>query len=205
MLVSCLPSSSCLLVGGGVNMNWAYLTPMLDATNIKEPMIESLLDRTNEDWGKLFKLVPVEGVHDLDMEMILKDLSKTVRKKMSGSPNTKRQADARLYESVANSIKKARKVLVEGLTAKHTNQDINSSLDEARNPDEAKVKAFFAAVATCLDLAVGYTMGTKRMTELIYNTFQNEIANLKESIAGTKAITTMLEGTIGTRCKSIEG
>ena len=92
--VSCLPSASCLLVGGGVNMNWAYLTPMLDATEIEEPMIESLLDRTNEDWGKLFKLVTVEAVHDLDMEMSLKDLSKMVRKKMLGSPNTKRQADA---------------------------------------------------------------------------------------------------------------
>ena len=203
--VSRLPSSCCLLVGGGINMNWAYLTPMLDATDIEGPMIESLLERTNEDWGKLFELVAVEGVHDLDMETSLKDLSKTVRKKMLGSPNIKRQADERSYENVAFGVKKARKILADGITASKANTDIKSSLDENGHPDEEKVKAFFEAVATRLDLAVGYTMGTERMAELLYEAFKMEVATLEESIGGTKAITTMIEGTIGTRCKSIEG
>ena len=203
--VSRLPSSSCLLVGGGINMNWAYLTPVLDATDIEAPMIESLLERTNEDWGKLFELVAVEGVHDLEMETSLKDLSKTVRKKMLGSPNIKRQSDERTYENVAHGVKKARKILADGITAQSANTEIKLSLDDSGNPDEAKVKAFFEAVATRLDLAVGYSMGTERMTELLYEAFRTEVATLEESIGGTKAITTMLEGAIGTRCKSIEG
>ena len=52
---------------------------------------------------------------------------------------------------------------------------------------------------------MGYTMGTERLAELLYEAVRGEIANLEELIGGTKAITTMLEGAIGTRCKSIEG
>ena len=71
-------------------MSWGFLAPALDTTNLEGSMVDSLFSRVNEDWGKLFQLVAVEGVTDVETETSLKDLAQTVRKKMLvGTPNAK--------------------------------------------------------------------------------------------------------------------
>ena len=198
-------SSRCLLVGGGANLSCGFLTPLLDASNLEPSLISSLLGRVNEEWGQLFELVAVEGIQDLETEESVKDLSKTVRKRMLGTPNVKRQADDRAFLSCSDSVKKARHVLRDGLTAKHVNELIKASADANGNPDADKLQEFHDAVAIRLDLSVGYSMGLERLLDLLKESLQAEIIALEDKVGGTKATTTMIEGAVGSRCKTMEG
>ena len=74
-------------------MSWGFLNLLLDATNLEPSLISSLLGRVNKEWGQVFELVAVEGIQDLETEESVKDLSKTVKKRMLGTPNAKRHAD----------------------------------------------------------------------------------------------------------------
>ena len=104
-------------------MSWGFLAPALDATSLEDSMVDSLLSRVKEDLGKLFELVAVEGIMDVETETLLKDLTQTVRKKMLfGTQNAKRAADDRLYSNYLDSVKKARTILMEGLTAQHMSE-----------------------------------------------------------------------------------
>ena len=54
MLEMVFPGSCCLLVGSGADLAQGFLSPVLDATMLLEPMIQSLQGRVKEDWGKTF-------------------------------------------------------------------------------------------------------------------------------------------------------
>ena len=141
-------------------MSWGFLAPALDATALEDSMIDSLLGRVNKDWGKLFKLVAVEGVTDVETETSFKDLTQTVRKKMLvGTPNAKQAADDRLYGNYHESIKKARTILMEGLTAQHMSKYVASSRSIDGAMDEDKMVEFLSEISKRIDLAVGYSMG----------------------------------------------
>ena len=152
--------SSCfLLVGSGPSLSWGFLTPALDATALKESMVDSLLLRVKEDWGKLFELVAVEGVTDVETENSQKDLTQAVRKKMFvGTPNAKRAAVDQLYGNYHESVKKARTILMEGLTAQHMGEYIVSSCTNTGIMDEEKMAEFFEFISKRIDLVMGYSI-----------------------------------------------
>ena len=107
-------------------------------------MVNSLLSRVNEDWGKLFELVAVEGVTDVETETSPKDLTQTVKKKMLvGTPNAKQATDDWLYSNYHKSLKKARTILMEGLTAQHMSEFVVSTWSNTRIMGEEKMAEFF--------------------------------------------------------------
>ena len=87
VLLSCFSGFHFLLVGGGTNMSWGFLSPALDATNLEPSLILSLLGRANNEWEQVFELVAVEGIQDLETEESVKDLSKTMKKRMLEEKN----------------------------------------------------------------------------------------------------------------------
>ena len=180
--------------------------PALDATALEDSMVDSLLSRVKEDWGKLFELVAVEGVTDVETETSLKDLTQTVRKKMLiGTPNAKRATDDRLYSNYLDSVKKACTILMEGLTAQHMSKYVASLMTDSGELDKGKMVEFFDTILKRIDLAVGYSMGLDRVLELMHESIRSEVLGLEDAVGGTKATATMLEGAIGIRSPSLEG
>ena len=109
--LSCFSGSCFLPMGGVTNMSWEFLTLVLNASNLELLLISSLLRQENKEWGQVFELVAVEGIQDLETEEFEKDLSKTVKKIMLGTPNVKHHADEQAFDSCSNGVKKARRVL----------------------------------------------------------------------------------------------
>ena len=187
-------------------MSWGFLAPALDVTALEDSMVDSLLSRVKEDWGKLFELVAVEGVTDVETETSLKDLTQTVRKKMLvGTPNAKCAADDCLHSNYLDSVKEVHTILMEGVTAQHMSEYVVSSFTDTGELDEAEMVEFFDTISKRIDLAVGYSMGLDRVLELMHKSIRSEVLGLEDAVGGTKVTATMLEGAIDIRSPSLEG
>ena len=159
----------------------------------------------NEDLGQFFKLVEPEGIQDLKTEVSVLDLLKTVKKKLLGTPNVKRCADGQAFYSCAVDVKRAQHVLKEGLSVQHMNRVVAESCDDAGNPATDKFREFHDAIAVHLDLLVSYSMDLDWLIELLQDSIHDKILALEDKVGETKATTTMLEGILGSWCKTVEG
>ena len=83
------------------------MSPVLDASNLLENMIHSLLGRVNEDWGRTFEFVAVEQIKDLDAGGNLLKLTKTVKHKLLSTPNPKRSNHTENFETNLDKVKRA--------------------------------------------------------------------------------------------------
>ena len=71
--------------------------------------------------------------------------------------------------------------------------------DAAGNPEAEKLKEFYDAILLHLDLLVGYAMGLDQLVKLLQDSLQ---AEKKDKVGGAKTTTTILEGSIGSCCRT---
>ena len=199
------PGTRCLLVGSGAELTRGFLSPVLDATSLSDSMIQSLLGRVNEDWGKTFELVAVEEIEDLAAEDHLLQLTRTVKRKLLSTPNARRTNAAQSFESNLEKVKRARHLLVNGPSAAALRESLNTVKALGKSPPKEALKVYCDGLDGRIDLTVGYCHGMETLIELLERAMKNELLSVEEAVNGTKAIVTMLEGNIGKRASSLEG
>ena len=199
------PGNRCLLVGSGPGFTRGFMSPMLNATSLSDPMILSLLGRVNEDWGKTFELVAVEEIEDLDAEDNLLQLTRTLKRKLLSTPNARRTDAKQTFESNLDKVKKAQHLLINGPSAASLRESLNTVKALGKSPPKEALKDYCDGLDGRIDLTVAYCHGMETLIELLERAMKNELLSVEEAVNGTKAIVTMLEGNVGKRAASMEG
>ena len=205
VLETAFSGSRCLLVGSGPGLTRGFLSPMLNATALSDPMISSLLGRVNEDWGKTFELVAVEEIEDLDAEDTLLQLTRTVKRKLLSTPNARRTDAKETFESNLDKVKRARHLLIDGPSAASLRESLNTVKQLGKSPPKEALKDYCDGLDGRIDLTVAYCHGMETLIELLERAMKHELLSVEEAVNGTKAIVTMLEGNVGKRVPSMEG
>ena len=205
VLATVFPESCCLLVGSGPELTRGFLSPVLDATTLSDPMIQSLLGRVNEDLGKTFELVAVEEIEDLDAEDNLLELTRTVKRKLLSTPNARHTDAMQTFETNLDKMKRAQHLLINGPSAASLKESLNMVKALGKSPHKEALKDYCDGLDGRIDLAVAYCHGMETLIELLERTMKNELLSIEEAMNGTNAIVTMLEGNVGKRAASMEG
>ena len=192
-------------MGSGPELTRGFLSPVLDATSLSDPMIQSLLGRVNEDWGKTFELVAVEEIEDLDAEDNLLELTRTVKRKLLSTPNTRRTDAMQTFETNLDKVKCAWHLLINGPSAASLRESLNTVKALGKSPPKEALKDYCDGLDNRIDLIVAYCHEMETLIELLERAMKNELLSVEEAVNGTKAIVTMLEGNVGKRAASMEG
>ena len=167
------------------------MAPVLDATNLSETLIHSLLGRVDKDWGKTFELVVVEQIEDLNAEGNLLELTK-FKQKLLSTPNPKRNNQTKNFEYSLDKVKKACKILMKGPSAVLLRKKLDTVRELGKSPPKEALRSYYDGLDGHIDLTVTYCHSMETLIEMLQQSLAHEMLTMDEAVSGTKAIVIMI-------------
>ena len=192
-----LTSKSFLAVKG--NARTAFCQPCLGTEDLDTSLVESLLlRRADVDWGSQFNLINCEEVKDLKNEEDITDQARTVKKSkrgystpMKGVPDNDVLLETQqVLDDIYHDLK-----ALDDVTIALENVGLES--DETKRT--GLYSEFQAAVASKLDLIVFHALTTHEWNKDNSKNINGSFTSLEETVAGLRALISMLDGQIGVR------
>ena len=182
------------------NERAAFCQPCLPADTLSPDLVESLLGRAGVDWPSQFNLISCEEVQDLGKEEEMADRAQTVKKLKDGYMTpVKRVQTWTDMEATERILKESAAELKQSVDVTTALQDFVDAQDEVKK--ELSLAKFHATVAERLDMTVFHGLTTQEWVGEGNRNSQKIFVSMEDTVAGLRALISMVEGQVGTRSK----